>query len=81
MGSTEEEMTRWKERGTVNGHRAPGREVPSKTIPGSCSAFFSSYSSLALCSPPPDSHPAKERGLTTEEDTTCAAGGGLGPPQ
>lgn len=41
-GNTEEEMMRWKERGRVNNHRAPAREVPAKPTPGSGSAFFSS---------------------------------------
>lgn len=60
----------------MEGEWPPGREVPSKPIPGSCSAFFSSP--LALCHLA-DSHLAKGRGLKTEEDTTCTAGGGLGP--
>lgn len=51
-GSTEEEMMRWKERARANSHQAPVKQVPSKPVPGSYSAFFSSYSSLALCSTP-----------------------------
>lgn len=40
-----------RERDRVNNHEAPGKEVTSKPILSSGCAFFSSYPSLALCSP------------------------------
>lgn len=60
-----QEMMRWKERDIDSSQGAPGKLVPSKPIPGSSSAFFSSSPCL-LSEAIPDNHLAKESRLMTE---------------